>query len=353
MPFSLSRFLSRYAKPDFLTLYMDEIGIRLIRIHRDQENISLVQYLSYPFPEEGMGDQEVPALQRFLQSHQFIGLPVATNIEDSSLRIRRVEVPKMPDEDLKEAVKWSMREFLDGPIEDYTIRFTPLEELVTSEAHRLGVVAYGIRTQAVEKRANFLKLLGLKPFLVEPNAVAILSAYDWGREWVPKEYHAVVDLGWQRSHFIVAREGKLYFSRPLEKISLKKFFHGLRDQFQLNEEVYKKMINLCNFDGGKVESLLPDQAVFQTALARFLQDASLEIQSSIDSFSVLFHVDKIDFISLCGGGTFLPQVEDRLGKNLGIPTRRWQLLSMRGGDFQGLDSYYMAAFGLGIKQGFL
>jgi len=229
---------------------------------------------------------------------------VATNIEDPSLKIRRIDVPQMPDYDLAQAVKWSFREVIEDSIENYTIRYSHLDEHITGDVKRFSLLVYGLKTEAVKKRVNFLKSLGLVPTVVEPNAVAMLAAFDKGHQWVKGAYHALIYIGWEKSFFVVVAQGKLYFCRPLEKVSVKKCLDGIRKTHQLSSEQFQKIKSMCLQNGENISSVLSSFDNFNEVLANYFHEFSLEIQRSIDSFLVMFHAEKIDTMVVNGCGAF-------------------------------------------------
>ena len=348
---NLKNILSRYKKKDLLAVDMDENGIRFVKIlQNDQNKLMLDQYENFPFSKGGLGDRELESVKDFILSNNFQGMNAACNIEDVSLKIRRVEVPKMPDYDLVEAVKWEMREIVDGPIEEYAIRHSHLEEYTTGETQRFSLVAYAIHNEALERKVQLVKSLGLNPIIVEPNAVALLAAFDFDRQWDKGEYHVIVSLGWLKSLFVVVGQGKLYFSRPLEKVSVQQCLVGLRDAANLPEEEFLNLKNMCTHKGQKIGDVFKDSSDLQTILGRYFHQFSLELQGSIDSFSVMFHVDKISSMTLTGCGAFLPEIVDYFKKNMGVNTQVWKMSLTTGKNFENFDPYFSIAFGLGLPQ---
>ena len=347
----LKAFLGRYLKKDILSLEMDSSGIRFVKINRESEGkLSLGPYYFHPLLEEEFGDPQREALKEFLRVNKFSGMNVASNMEDRSLKIRRIEVPKMPEYDLVEAVKWNMRDVIDGPIEEYTIRHTHLEELTAGESKRLSLVAYAIRTEAVQQKVEWLRSLGLNPTILEPNAVALLAAFDCGHQWQKGDYHVLIHLGWEKSLFVVVGQGRLYFSRLLEGVSVKACLENISKACHLSEKESTQMKSLCGQKGGNIKGICGNQPNFQSALDRDFHQFSLNIQSSIDSFSVLFHIDKVDSIFLSGCGAYLPNIESYFEKNIGVPTQHWRIPPLGEKGFQGLDSYFTIALGLALPQ---
>jgi len=109
-------------------------------------------------------------------------------------------------------------------------------------------------------------------------SVSVSSAIEMAHP-VEDEWVAGIDLGFSKSLMVIMGHGKFYFSRPLPGI----------------QATADKMAD-----------------------PTFSQSVAAEIQHSMDTFSVTFHVEKINRISVTGGGANLPGLCNYLNENLGI-----------------------------------
>lgn len=289
----LSSFFQNLRRREILGMDVGSSGVKFVRLHRQgrgHPSSLTVSHWFYPGPVLEGGEETISGLRDFLRIHHLGGASVACNLEEASLRIRRVELPCMPEEDLKEAVRWQMRDVVEGPVSDHVVRYSLIEEMVGGDPKRLSLLAYAIRKESVRCLLNFLKKLGLRPILVEPTSVSLLAIFDRVREWKEGEFYGLLDLGESKSLFVILGNGRLYFSRPLVGISGKEFVTQTR--------------------GLKEEEALP----------LYFNQMAVEIQKSIDAFSLMFRKEGIRNLFLCGGGAGLPGLTNYLTKNLAIPT---------------------------------
>ncbi len=245
-------------------------GIRFVRMQKSQTDGSC-RIVHWSFS----GEMKVPVLRDFLKSNSLLGASVACNVDETSLKIRKVEVPRMPEADLKEAVRWLMRDACEGPVADHLIRHSVIEEL--GDSKKLSLLVYAIPKGVVKAQTDFLKSLSLNPVLVEPSAVSLVALFDRLKGWKPGEFYGLIDFNGTKAVFLVMSEGKLYFSRALPEIS------------------------------GK------DSPSFLTQFV-------VETQRSIDAFSVAFRKEGIGRLFLCGDDAGLTGLTDHLTKNLAVPT---------------------------------
>lgn len=219
----------------------------------------------------------------FQELHQFVvknklgGLPTAASIDDPSLKIRRVELPKMADTDLREAVRWGLRDVVEGNVTDYVVRHSTIEATIDNRHN--AYVGYAIKKKVVRDFSLFLQKAGLRCQLIEPMAVTQAASLE---SCCPSgdNFIAAINIGASHTLMTLVGNGQFYFSRPLPQIA------------------YKINADVDNFN------------------ARL----AAEIQNTLDSFAVTFHVENIRQLMLTGVGSTIPGLAGYLSTNLGIPT---------------------------------
>ena len=256
-------------------------GVKMARVHCTHDSIDGARCWYYPGSLQHATPEVLASFRHFLTENHLAGMQAACSIEDPSLKIRRVELPKMPESDLKEALRWQLRNVVEGPVADYVVRYSHLGN--GGETKRCDLVAYAIRRQSVQNYIQLLKRVGLRPVVVEPASVSLLAIFEQIHGSEPGKFYGLVDFGANHTIFAVIGDGKLFYSRTLTGISTE---HAAEPS-----------------EGNDYQS-------------RIL----LELQRSIDAFFLMFQTDKIEALFLCGGGACGPELLEFLPKNLGIAT---------------------------------
>lgn len=204
----------------------------------------------------------------------------AVSFDHDSLVIRKIELPKMPLDELKEAVKWNLREYIDGDIEDFTVVSAFIGEKEAVEGEQNEYMGFAIKRNAVADFRFQIEQFGLSPIFIEPKDVSLASALD---RCFPDEEHflAGVDIGCDRPRFYVVGKRNFVFTRPLTAVRY--------DLFQKEPEDYR-------------------------------QKLAIELQKSIDTFQVNFDMQPLHSLHLSGGGALIPELPEYLQTNLGIKT---------------------------------
>lgn len=334
--------MRRIRRPALLGLDLGASGIKMVRLEKRGEEIRLDRYLRYPEKVTESVSSSVEKFRKFLVSQGLSEMLAACSLSDPSLKVQRVDLPKMPDFDLREAVKWQLRDAVEGKIEHYGVRYTPMEEYQSGETSRIVLTAYIVRKEAVQRSANFLRRLSLIPELIEPTPVALLAAFDRLAPWGKGAVYGLLDLGESQSSFYAVSEGKIYLARPLVEVSGEFFNRMISQELSLEDDRARALKESFYLHGGEVA-----EEASKTLLQLFYSKIAMEAQRSVDAFAIQYRREKIDRIFLTGGGAALPGLSDYLTKNLGIRAVSWDPLEGMASD--GTDHHLFAvATGLAL-----
>lgn len=311
----MKEFLDQFLKPKETTgCDIGAASTKFVALSRKSEELYLK---SLGIIETDLLSDNTVAVQRakaFLKEHGLAGSKVNLNIEDHSLKIRRMDLPEMPANDLKIAIRWNFREYVDGPIEKYSVGHSDFGDFKINGDKR-PILAFGVTNDAVEKLLKTAKLVGLKPVSVEPNATALLAAFDYNVGWSKAKYSVMIDLGMKVANFVVLGDGYLLFSRPLPNAAIENLAKNLSKELGMPPE---QVLGSIKSYQSATQLPEPTQTKVNNVMTSFLSNLVVEIQRSIDAFCLQFHADKVDIIYLCGGGSLIANIGQFISKNLGI-----------------------------------
>lgn len=271
-------FLKTLGRQDSIGIDFGTKALKCVKLQRPRAGIVRlvsVDVLDLPEDEAAL----IAALRDYVVKKGLSGTPAAAGIQSDSLHIHRLELPRMPEADLKEAIRWQMRDIAEGSLDDYVVRHSVQEEVTTGDITRIVLTGYAVKKSAVASQIRLLERAGLKPFFVEPTPVSL--SFSMERTFPPgeKEWIAGVDIGFKRASFLAVSNGKLRFVRPMAGVPA-------GEALLLKEEYATKL--------------------------------AMEIQHAIDALSIGYHVEKIEKIFLAGGGAGHPGLAVSLSKNLGV-----------------------------------
>lgn len=239
------------------------------------------------------------------------------NIEDPSLKIRRVRVPVVPEDERLAVISWSLNEVLKAPMDQFQIRYKPLS--IETDPHWQSYLAFVIEKSAVERRLAELKRLGIKSVdIMEPAVPALARILLQNLSFETEEAVALIDFGNQSSLFLLADRNGLLFSRPLSGITGQSLTRQISRDLAIREEEAEVLKR--NYRCSTPEGQAPAKLKF--SITNFLSRLSLEIQRSLDASLSQIGSDKVLRIYLSGGGALLDGLQSYLEETLKVPTER-------------------------------
>jgi len=306
-----------------LGLFLDGRATRIVKVKRAGNKYRVTAFTQLDLDLMHASSLEK---QRFKLAVKQVGeglTRVAVNAEHPSLRVRRMSFPKMPEKDILEAIRWNFREHIEGNIENYIVGYTPLEEV--AEDGRSPIIAYGLSSEAIDDYTKVLKSLGLKPVSLEPAASALLTAFHVNGVLDDGRRHVCVSFGDQMTLFSVMRGNSVLFCRPLPGINHEALARLVMRNLNLETEKARKALDVWGAGASDGKPKSPEEEGMQrnleTTIGHFFSQLVIEMQRSIDAFCIMYGVDKVDAIHVCGNGVNYPGLIDHMGRNLGIETK--------------------------------
>lgn len=293
--------------------------LKVVKLEKVEGGLSLLKMNILKVPDTLGGEDRSRRIQSFLQQNDFLSDGnVAVNIEDPTLLIRSMELPKMPERDMATAIRWNFREFVSGSVDDYMVSYLPVKGL--GEAEKLTLTTFCISRQAVADRQTLMKSAGLKVSFIEPNATALLAAFSHNIGWERDKYYVILDMGDSISNFIVVGNGCLMFSRPLANLHGRKLVDLVSKDLATEKDKADEELKGYLTDHDKREAKSSDLGVNKIGdtVSHFISQLIVDMQRSIDAFCIMYKKDRVDKIYLCGGGICLPGIVERLSSGLGV-----------------------------------
>lgn len=246
---------------------------------------------------------------------------VAINMEDASLRLRRMVFPEMPDPDLLEAIKWNFREHVEVPIEDYLVGYLPLSSEL--DKGKMAVVGYGVSRHAVDNYVNKFKSLGFKVTSLEPVASALHASFRLCGKLQDDHCHSCIMFGNRMTHFVIFKGSEMLFSRPLAQVNHEGMVKQIVRDGNLLEDTVRKMI--ANWVAGKepddgLDTVGDAKGKFLATVKHFFSQMVIEIQRSIDAFCILYGLERVESLHISGLGVLYPDLVQHIERSLGIMT---------------------------------
>lgn len=196
--------------PGLTAVGVSHDGVCLVRA--DREPGRRPRLLAYDFRPLGNGQALDKTLAQMARDHGLKRAHCTTVLGDTDYQLLLTEVPDVPPDELKAAVRWRVKDLIDFHINDAALDVFDIPGQDGAGASReMYVVA--ARAQAIQERVSLLEGAGVNlevidiPELAQRNLAALL----------PEDAQGVALLSFSERGGLITltRQGLLYLSRPL------------------------------------------------------------------------------------------------------------------------------------------
>lgn len=257
------------------------------------------------------------ALRKLLSGAGIAPKGLVTAVPGRDATIRSLLLPKMPREELREALRWEVKKHIHFPLEE-----AQLDYLVMREIDELGTKKYEVLLVAVEKetvRSHLEYFRGVGEVrAVDLNALAVAEAYRWNHapEGPPEaENVMVVDIGAGKTEISLLKQGMLRFTRyvPSGGNAITEALQKTDPTMTFSQaETLKRTteFDLLQGSGERIDALRP-------TLDRLI----VEIQRSLDYYRAQFRERTLQEVVLTGGGSLLKGFREYLASYFDCPVK--------------------------------
>ncbi len=278
-------------------------------------------------------------LRAFLQNPQLDGASLRVSMRDNLYKSKKLELPPGPEEELNQMLGLSLGPSLGGPVEDYVLRYQPLQKIV--------LISEKAQLDSFKQELQGMGIGDIDVLEPRVNALAMSAVYNHPFNNAIQR-QAVVDIGHGSALFLVASPEGLLFSRNLSDASGR----DLLNQVALSCGVpFEEAMRLRDADSDFLTLKNPNA---KTPIIQWLYKVAVEIQNSVESYQLQFPKDKVTDLLITGGASKTSGIIGYVSDTLKIPVsplrafRQINTSGFSGADFEQIEHSYGVAVGLAL-----
>lgn len=260
--------------------------------------------------DDESGDRgAVIALSDILRQGSLNKKKIAINFSGKNTLIRYLTIPKMPKEEISEAIKWESKKITPIPVEDLVIDYLIVGETEERDIKRYEIILVAVEREAVMGQISSLKKAGLKIAAIDVNPLSVLNAVRLNYADDLTDNIVFVDIGAGKTEINISKKGILRFTRSVQ-IGGGDITAALSRELQLDyadAERMKKEHGMI--DGSSDTPDRPDNRV-KDIIKNEADRLILEVQRSIDYYRAQFREGSIKKVILMGGTPIMPGFKD-------------------------------------------
>ena len=253
---------------------------------------------------------------------------VVTSVAGQSVVVRYVTMPKMSENELRQAIRFETDKYLPFELDEVQLDLQPLKHAPASnesgkgkEGDQQSVLLAACKSRAIEERVQLVQGQGLTPVAIDVDVFALANAWELcglpteeAEAGAPRTAIALVDVGATRTSINVIVDGETCFSREINI--------GGADMTQ----AVARAMSIENFEAEAIKRASEAHELeVNTAIQPVLEDLVGELSLSLDYVEHHEGV-QVEEILLSGGGILAPGAAQHIEQSTGRKARTWNPL---------------------------
>ncbi|MCP3676091.1 MAG: type IV pilus assembly protein PilM [Deltaproteobacteria bacterium] len=306
--------MSPFFRKNLVGVDIGSCSIKVVKFLGGSGKYELDTATSIKSPTHGEGGEGIAGIiGDIVRSKKVRGRSFAISLPGSRVTIRHLNLPVMPEKDLKEAVAWEMRKETNLPSEELLSDFMLLDEINQPEGSRYSIIAFGSRRGEVDNLIRNFEGIPGEVVAVDVTPLALLASFDLNTQWEKAVNYAVIDIGGMSTTLAILKDKKMRFTREIavggREMTLS-IAHG-RGIGEDEAEADKVEFGLGHGGNGEQktrEFLLP-----------VVDRLTNEINLSFDYYQAQFREGVIGKIFISGGSSLLKGLDDYISNAFNVP----------------------------------
>jgi len=292
-----------------------DIGLSAIKMaevsKQSDGTYKLNHYSSVALPEGTIIEDEIQkedeilkALQQGIKDLRSSNKFVCIGLSGPNTLIKRLQLAGGTNEEIEDQVTWEAEQYLPFPIDEGNISFSVIGE---NQGGGVDVIIGAAKKSNVQTFKEIIERANLKVKIVDLTAAATLNVVEAvmgdevqarGKTWI------LMDLGAQKTHFMIYKNGVLVFFKEIA-------IGGLT----ITEEIQRQMgVNYNEAESLKIygdgNGNIPEEIV--EIINQVLDTFFAELKKTIDFWVSSTSEEQFDGCILTGGGALIPGFTDAL-----------------------------------------
>ncbi|MEM9176701.1 MAG: type IV pilus assembly protein PilM [Myxococcota bacterium] len=290
-------------------------SIKAVELTREGHGFTMTGYGQAEVQSE---EQRPDAILEVLRDNAFHTKRVTTAVYGKSVIVRYLSMMRMPEEDLRNAIRYEADKYIPFDVEDVVMDSQPFAEdgVIEADENEMRVLLVAVKRALIEDHVGLLHGLGLQPTIIDVDSFAVGNAFELARGGAFYEEDsdraiALLDIGANKTNINIFYGGTSYFTREVY-LAGDDFTHAIAKRLGLD---------LDTAEMRKREPGDHPEEVMEAVMPSF-DDLANEILLSFDYFENQFDRE-VEEIYLSGGGARMTGIDEALERTLNRPIHRW------------------------------
>lgn len=311
-------FLQSLFSETLVGLDLGVSGIKAVELS-GRKNPRLIAYNRVPLPWDAISregeikrrDYVVQALKKMFALKNFTTKKVALGAFGNSIIAKKISVPKMTPSELEHQLYWEAEQYIPFDINEVNLDFAVLgpSRHSSTEGPLMDVLLVAAKKDYIQSLRSVVEEAGLEVEVIDNQSFALGNSFEFNYGYNAQgegenQVNVIVDCGAGSTKLSVVEGDKTTYIRELRQ-------SGIGCSQGISERL---SVSLAEAEKLKITS--PGDEAVEPIIEEFVVQLSEEIARSLDYFLSQNTDLSIQSLYLCGGGSRLPGLVDKLKTRL-------------------------------------
>jgi type IV pilus assembly protein PilM len=288
---------------------------------RGQLGFSLQSFGMKPLPPEAIVDGAlmnstaiVQAIQELMSELKVKNKDVAIGVSGHSVIIKKIQMPRMSQEELEESIQWEAEQYIPFDVKDVNIDTQILDAGSNDQTGQMDVLLVAAKKDMINDYTTVVSEAGLAPVVVDVDAFAVQNMFSTNYEVPEKETVVLINAGASVVNINIISNGITVFTRDVT-IGGNQFTEEIQKQLNVSyEEAEALKIGGVR---GDADAVVPQEV--ERVLASVAEQVAGEIQRSLDFYAGTAADANFTKVYLSGGTAKIPALFKTIESRTGVP----------------------------------
>ena len=294
-------------------------SVKVVQLREKKGGYTLQAFGSLRLPPETIVDGAlmnsaavVQAIQDLLAEHKVKGKEVAIGVRGHSVIIKKIQLPRMSQEELDDSIQWEAEQYIPFDVKDVNID-TQILTPQGDAAGQMDVLLVAAKKDMINDYTSVCAEAGLTASVVDVDAFAVQNAYEAGYELVPGETVVLINVGAAVTNINILADGTTTFTRDVT-MGGNSFTEEIQKQLNIS---YEEAEALKIGGQGETDAVVPQEV--ERVIQGVAEQLAGEIQRSLDFYAATAADHRISRVFLSGGTARIPALFKVIEQRAAVP----------------------------------
>lgn len=291
-------------------------SVKLVKLDHTKSGYSVSAIGIREFPPEAIVADEIRDREAVIFNIQSLIDQTDPKIKDVVVSISghgvitdRFTIDKKSGAEAEQAILFETEQRAPFDIDDVSLDYHIIR--TDDDANKMDVLLVAARKEYLAMFLELIQDCGLRPVIVDDDALAIYNSYVNNYDVDPSRVTALVNIGYDVTNITYIVEGVYHSTRDVSA-GTRDIYDAIQKEFRLNPELTNKALK-----GEMSDSV--DQDMLKATIIAATEELISGIELAFSYFKSQAKIDNVDWLVLSGGGALIPYLPEFLQSKLGIP----------------------------------